>query len=415
MAGECAIRLHEYGHFLLISSGFHGTELLKNFREKGVDGLWFRAALDVIVNHCLLKMGCKEISYLPLAARNMRWDKLARGSAAQIFLRSSGLAREKKIRLKAREFLERDYNRDDIAFLETADAKLIQWSRLEHLPNEDFFALILKLEQIFGRSSEKCDDWGNIITAEEIPYQLSEYELDILSEQIDTAQKENLYSLLNIKNRARNKQILKDVVRKSMLAPIANWNNWGKMEIIHLPLTKVQLTIKNSRKFLPGFVGTFRYPHRALLPAGDGAAFAYRQKSKGGTILLDCSGSMRLSVGEISNFLCLAPMLTVAGYSSSWRKGGSLAIFIKNGRITDEQTVEKWYKEKGSGNVIDGPALGWLIKQRKPLIWISDGRVTGIYDMCSKNLNLEIAILMKLGKIKQFTDIESCLKAFHAE
>src|SRR3989344_4267705 len=381
--GQFAIRLHEYGHLMLISSGFHGINLLQTFKEKGVDESWFQSALDVVVNHYLLRLECE------------------------------------KIKAEAVQFLRRNQDPSDIEFLKTANEKLIQWSRQRQLPVEDFITLIRRLEQIFEQKAYKNPDWGDIITAEEAEEQMKSGALEItgkIIDQIDIARTEICYDLPNTKDRTKRKRVLRTMARiGSINLDIKKWNNWGKMEIAHLPLTEIHPTRKNAKKFLPGFVGAFRYPHRALIPVSDCAAFAYRQKTKGGTILLDCSGSMDLSVEAVSNFLYRAPMLTVAGYAGTNNKKGSLAIFIKNGILASKNMVRNWHEERKGGNVIDGPALRWLIKQRRPHIWISDGEVTGISDHGANNLYLEVAMLKKLGEIKQFIDIESCLKAFRTE
>jgi hypothetical protein len=421
---EFAIRLHEYGHLLLISSGFHNTNLLQILKDELLYASWLQAALDVIVNHYLLRIKCEEISYLPFPTINTYFNKaLDKALAAQTFLRSSGLIGEEEIKLEMVKFLVTNYDRSDISFLETANEKLIQWNRLRHLPVKDFIALIQKLEQTFGHTWEGPSNWGDLITNKKAGFTYSTSSIDYspIFEQTISAQKETCYDLLNTKYQERQRQvsigITKGIMRKSNIEWSDGWwNNWGKMEMAHLPLTEIHPTRKNARKFLPGFVGAFRYPHRALLPAGDGAAFTHRQKAKGGTILLDCSGSMGLPIKDIDNLLYRAPMLTVACYAGNKDiETGSLAIFIKNGILASKHTVENWYEERCGGNIIDGPALRWLIKQQQPRIWISDGRVTGIDDTSAKNLNLEAVILKKFGKIKQFIDIEACLKTFRVE
>lgn len=419
---QFAIRLHEYGHLLLISSGFHNTGLLRIVGRERIDDSWFQSALDVVVNHYLLRLGCEEISYLPLAIRSKGSFEIA--SAAQTFLRSSGLKIERSIKSKVVKFLRQNMGRSEIKFLETADEKLTHWSRQKQLPVKDFIELIRKLEQIFGESYEENSGWGDIMTAGEAKEAEEGTESDDLDpadankiiDRIYTPQTEIYYDLLNTEDRARQEQVLKDIVERGNVTLFDDdWKNWGKMEMARLPLTEIHPTRKNARKFLPGFVGAFRYPHRALLPASDGAAFAYRQKAKGGTILLDCSGSMNLSIRDISNLLYRSPMLTVAGYAGIDGRNGSLAIFIKNGILASKRTVREWYEDMNQGNIIDGPALRWLIKQRQPRIWISDGKVTGIDDHYSSNLDIEAAILKKWGRIKQFVDIKFCLRAFHTE
>lgn len=401
-----AIRLHEYGHLQLISSGFHTWDLPKiAYNKKDVDNSWFQSSLDVIVNAFLTRQGCEEITNLPLLIPNKKWPVAV---IAQAFLRSAGLQVESKIKSRVSKILPKE----DIEFLRNTATKLNDYSLQTRLPIREFFLLIRKLIKRFGKSwdDNNSKNWGSLegtdfleeIGDDELPSKDIETSLNATSES-------ELNDLLNDKTK------LKSVVKKYLhKQDMPYLNKWGKMEIANLPLIEANPTRKNARKIRPGFVGAFRYPHRALLPASDGMAFAHRKKAKGGTILLDCSGSMGLSLRNITNLLDHAPMLTVAGYSDDKKScaSGSLAIFIKNGMIADRISVKEWYEIRGTGNVIDGPAIRWLIKQARPRIWISDGIVTGVNDEPSKNLDLEIMLLKRIGAIKQYKTISDCLKAF---
>lgn len=408
-----AIRLHEYGHLLLISSGFHTPELPKIAFNKNIDDSWFQIGLDVIVNAFLIRQGSEEITDLPLGIPNEIWPI---APIAQTFLRSAGLKIESKIKSR----VSRIISKEDLKFLEKAADMLNQYSLQAELPVKKFFSLLKELQKRFGYTLNNSVNWGVLISEDSNLEKygdklfLEDFE-DMLSKIPESEIPENKIKLLE--STASKKQLkskIKELYDKSLY--LTCWNKWGEMEIANLPLVKAHPTRKNARKIHPSFVGAFRYPHRALLPASDGMAFAHRKKAKGGTILLDCSGSMNLNLNNIIGLLNRAPMLTIAGYASydDFRKG-SLAIFIKNGMIASRTSIKGWYESISDGNVVDGPAIRWLIKQARPRIWISDGEVTGIDDRRSENLSLEIILLKKIGRIKQYPRMRDCLKAFKIE
>lgn len=405
---QVAIRLHEYGHLLLVSLGFHKADLPQTVVDKQIDNHWFQVCLDIIVNSFLAHRGCEEISDLPLTVPDINCHDLA--SIAQIFLRSAGLKSESQIKRKITKIL----SSEDVAFLEKTNNKLNQWSQQNTLPIKDFFSLINELQKRFGLSNDFVTNWGHIALMGDVGYYESIDDNDDNDNEnnVDNASSEILRDFLKSENTIKEQRLM--VKKLGLKIDFCDWNEWGNMEIVHLPLTEIHPTRKNARKFRPGFVGAFRYPHRAFIPVSDGSAFAYRQKAKGGTILLDCSSSMALSPNNISHLLDYAPMLTVAGYAGIEEccKKGSLAIFIKNGTTANKSRVREWYKKTDGGNIVDGPALRWLIKQPRPHIWISDGMVTGIRDHSSDNLRLEAKILQKLGNIKRYNNIRDCLKAF---
>ena len=271
---QVAIRLHEYGHLMLVSLGFHKANLPQTVIDKNIDGSWFQTCLDVIVNSFLVKRDCEEISDLPLTIPDKKHHVLA--SVAQIFLKSAGLKLEKQIKLETIKIL----SKNDIAILETARKKLGQWSQEDKLPIIDFFKLIEELEKRFGSLYNYMANWGEIISAENAEVAYGDYDDDDVYEtKIKNAPSEILDDFIKPENTRKDQKLIAKKLGTNL--DCYDWNRWGNMEVTHLPLTKIHPTRKNARKFRPGFVGAFRYPHRALIPASDGSAFAYRQKAKG--------------------------------------------------------------------------------------------------------------------------------------
>ena len=118
---------------------------------------------------------------------------------------------------------------------------------------------------------------------------------------------------------------------------------------------------------------TPRYMHRYMT---DKRVFHRTKKIRGGSILVDDSGSMGLNPRELDAILDQAPVATVAVYAGGdGQDGGEIRVVAKDGKRARDRdlSIEHW-----GGNGIDGPALEWLAQQPYPRIWISDGYVTGV-------------------------------------
>jgi hypothetical protein len=193
---------------------------------------------------------------------------------------------------------------------------------------------------------------------------------------------------------------------------------WGKMfESRARPMTR--RAVRHSFRHRPTFVGAFRYPHRALIPAMDGRAWHARLPGLGGTVLLDKSGSMYISETQLQQLLHLSPLATIAVYSGTNRrliKGcctGDLVILAKEGRYAAKSV----WPAIGAMNVVDGPALRWLMRMPRPRAWICDLGVTG-YSIAvpdtetnSSRLLLECLLICKMGGIRRFASIYEYLKS----
>jgi hypothetical protein len=146
-------------------------------------------------------------------------------------------------------------------------------------------------------------------------------------------------------------------------------------------------------------------PHR--LPA-DGRVFLRRRRQRGGTVLIDASGSMCFGPTELQRITAAAPLATVAIYAGRGASG-TLAIVAARGRMASSSDIGALL---GRGNVIDGPALRWLAQQPEPRIWVSDGQVTGAHDRPSTDLVVDaIRICQQAGitRVSKTDSIESVL------
>jgi len=171
---------------------------------------------------------------------------------------------------------------------------------------------------------------------------------------------------------------------------------WGKMKIETPPrVHRVNGYMgKGKRASDEGVVPT--RPHRLLI---DGRVFSRVRRQHGGSVLVDCSGSMSLEPKDLKKILSHSPGATVACYSGNVRDG-VLRVLAQDGRQVSDEFVAA---PAGGANVIDGPALrDWLSKQSKPRIWVCDGQVTGCGDRQSALNTLECeAVCRRSGIVRQ--------------
>ncbi len=151
---------------------------------------------------------------------------------------------------------------------------------------------------------------------------------------------------------------------------------WGVMTIRHPELPLPVAAYTGPLRATDG--GAFlRYPHRETV---DRRVFAARRPRKGGTLLIDMSGSMSLTAADVEQLLAHSPASTIAVYSAD-RSAGVLKILARHGR---RAAAADLLRPAGQFNVIDGPALDWLATQPPPRVWLSDGRVTGVNDVAGE-------------------------------
>jgi len=185
------------------------------------------------------------------------------------------------------------------------------------------------------------------------------------------------------------------------------------MKILAPPLTHScrKLPGTTKRKLACGYTGAFRFPSRALLPAADGRAFTRRTRpAHCGTLLIDCSGSMSEQVthDRLMAVLARGPSATIGLYAGRpASKSGSLLIAARNGMHAAREVIDNW---PHSGNVVDGPALQWLSRQKTPRVWVSDGEVTGLNDHTALNLHVDADTIVAMAHIRRVPTLDDYLE-----
>jgi hypothetical protein len=160
---------------------------------------------------------------------------------------------------------------------------------------------------------------------------------------------------------------------------------WGTMQVRHLPVSLTRAIPPTARHKTYRDEGcTLSAVHR--LPI-DGRIFSRSRSQKGGTVLIDGSGSMSFSPAELERIVTTAPAATVAVYSGHGRQG-TLTVVARKGRMATADGIQT--SRCGSGNIVDGPALEWLAQQPAPRMWVSDGWVTGCHDQTSIDLSADV-------------------------
>lgn len=171
---------------------------------------------------------------------------------------------------------------------------------------------------------------------------------------------------------------------------------WGssqpRMQIIELPHTQAipeasvgyRIATSGSRLYRPAL-------RKPILPQ---RLFVRRHPVEpGGTILVDASGSMG-SWDEVKQWCEKAPHATVAYYAGSGRKGaGWLYVYARNG-----YRAREIIQPANCGNMVDGPAMTWLMSQEPPRIMITDRYFNGAED--SEAQIIRLAMLERMGEIE---------------
>jgi hypothetical protein len=198
------------------------------------------------------------------------------------------------------------------------------------------------------------------------------------------------------------KRMKRELMHDMQYYTSSSMGQWGEMRTHEPPLTvNLQARLKNGREYRPQDYGyNPKYINRYCI---DKKIFKQRQRVKGGTILIDASGSMRFSGKDILDIMMILPAVNIAMYNGSGNYG-DLRIIAKNGlRVSDEYLNI----HSGRGNVIDGPALRWLAEQPARRIWVSDMKVFGKNDSSiGYNLLKDCIDICRKAQIINLKDVE---------
>lgn len=393
-----AIRAHEYGHLGLWREGLSPSlRRLRDLHRRGIHELWIQGTLDVVVNHFMMARGNGDIAELVLWTAGL-YPELPRWIVANFYVRAQGLHHASLMRMS---LLARgtDLTGDDLTVLDEASERLAHWGT-ETLPltPRQFTQLLWNLQRRFGPDSADTEHpLARIAMCVSIA---GKCQTDVLPDGLDLED----YVVREGSAGVRPK----GMQEADVTIP------WGPMDILFPPLTQRcrKLPGMTKRKLVCGYAGAFRFPSRALLPAADGRAFTSRhtRSAHDGTLLIDCSGSMgnQVSHDRLTAVLERCPSATIGLYAGrSANHSGSLLIAARNGMHIASEVLDSWTHW---GNVVDGPALQWLSRQKPPRVWVSDGGVTGLDDQSAANLQIEVDMLTTTARIRRVATLDEYLR-----
>ena len=199
-----------------------------------------------------------------------------------------------------------------------------------------------------------------------------------------------------------NKRMRKELIETMTYRTSDGVGRWGEMDTLEPPLTvNLQGRLKNNRMYRPADFGyNPKYINRYCI---DRKIFKQKQNVKGGTILIDASGSMSFNGQDILEIMQMLPAVNIAMYNG-YGHTGTLRVIARNGMRVDDNYLDRY---SGGGNVVDGPALRWLASMPPRRIWVSDMYVFGAGNNSSGfNLIKECYDLCTQNKIINLKDIE---------
>lgn len=301
----------------------------------------------------------------------------------------------------------------------------------------------------FGKSNAKhakgtaLDDLGALIATSD-----GKKPVDVLGslEESVTAKAEGkLFSAHHRADGAGAKAILSDPeMRRVLNAASAKNPNGGWCPMIdiseHVQKRGIGSIVLDTQGRLPyrnaeeGSV--VRSPERMFIDGKIFRAPAVNRKGwQGGTVVIDVSGSMRLSYTDVLALIEKAPYrTTIATYSSGGRHRhlqsyghravkegrlklprklqngpfGHLTVLARDGKVVRPD----WLQDNHSdvfmgGNGVDGLALKWLTKMPEPRVWISDHYVHGFGGVSAQSLVLWCTALCEDHRIKRIINLTS--------
>lgn len=190
--------------------------------------------------------------------------------------------------------------------------------------------------------------------------------------------------------------------------PSDEYNAWGNLVFGSVPLNESGSGFLSRTRSASA---TGRQPRRLhrLISDPDRKVFDRIARKRGGIVIVDGSGSMSLDENDLKEIVRAASGCTVAVYSFVADQP-NIWVVAREGRYVAQGD----FPPIGCDNVVDLPALEWGVKQRKyrkdPVIWVSDGDVTGIHRYSSIALAAQCATFIAKHKIIQVRNTQGAVE-----
>jgi hypothetical protein len=137
--------------------------------------------------------------------------------------------------------------------------------------------------------------------------------------------------------------------------------------------------------------------------------FERTSRRTGGIVVVDQSGSMALSSGDLERLLAAAPGAFVLGYSHAPGSAGVPNAWVLAQRGRAASTV----RSGNVGNGVDGPALRFALARRRGgegMVWVCDGQVTDSGDHADGALAAECARLVVRHGISMVATVDEAVE-----
>ena len=186
--------------------------------------------------------------------------------------------------------------------------------------------------------------------------------------------------------------------------------DWEQL-VVSKPELSINHTGKLGRRIIASDSGReIRYLNR-MVSDPDKRVFSRKTRALGGVVVIDASGSMHLSEDDLDRLLKASAGATVLMYSGGYNNPNKPNVWViaRKGRM-----VRKLPSVPGD-NAVDGPALVYASSLRdrgsQPLIWVSDGYVTGVNTgHTNRNLQKDIENITRRHRVIRVNDVEDAEK-----
>lgn len=191
-------------------------------------------------------------------------------------------------------------------------------------------------------------------------------------------------------------------------------SGWMEPYVAKYPL-ELPHTGKAGRRMIPTNEGRQPKAFYRLVTDPYRRIFQRKTRALGGVVIVDCSGSMGLDEDDINAMLSASAGCTIICYSSDCESDssdsvdGNIHLVAKNGRRM------RGLPSFPGGNGVDLPALRYGYEYHRlnglsPVIWISDGQVTGCGDSMTDDLVEQTDTYVRRKKITQVRTPKQAIK-----
>ena len=174
----------------------------------------------------------------------------------------------------------------------------------------------------------------------------------------------------------------KRVMVGKTIIPIDEYNTAGWMRPF---LCKHELVLphtgKAGRRMIPWMEGKYPTHFHRIITDPFKRIFQRKTRALGGVVVFDCSGSMGLDDDDIKRVMAASSGCSIVCYSAGPSESydaerGNIHLVARHGR--QMRGLPHFYGNNG----VDLPALKWAyynlrLNSKSPVIWVSDGQVTG--------------------------------------